>query len=523
LVKKGVPAGISTERSWKGDHSMQSSDTISSEKYDLIVIGSGMGGLTAAALLAKEGRKVLVLEQKNQPGGYCRTFRSGSYAYDRALHLIMGCARSSPLGIGVINNLLLHLGVRDKCEFIRVDPLFTAHFPDYQLQIPGRQEPYLQTLVQQFPSDVKGIMRLADLCTRIYREMMEFPVMPGIMDMILTIKRQPKLFRHANATLSTVLDAHLSDPHLKAICASLWPYLGAPPSRVSFLTWAAMMAIYLEGGAFYCRGGFQNLADAVCASLLDNGGELVLNSRVKSIRVRKRKVYGVELEDGSYVRSPIIISNIDAKQTLAEFVPQSEQPQRYIRKMNRMTITPYIAKMYLGSDLDISSMGVTHENASYTSWKLEETSLNRISDRISGAFVTIPTLTDNSLAPPGKHVVILSGMVDPDANPETDCNPNNPIFKMLLDGGETILPGLREHITDHGDCAILGPVYGWEATPKQSGAFRLGHVTPISGLYLCGQWTQPGHGIWTVVLSGIRTARIIQNKNTSKGMSMLDL
>ena len=502
---------------------MQSSNTISSEKYDVIVIGSGMGGLTAAALLAKEGRKVLVLEQKNQIGGYCRTFRSGPYSYDRALHLIMGCARSSPLEMGVIDNLLLHLGVRDKCEFIRVDPLFTVHFPDYRLQVPGHQEPYLQTLMQQFPSEVKGLMQLADLCTRIYKEIMGFPVLPGIMDWILTIKRQPKLFRHANSTLSKVLDAHLSDPRLKAICASLWPYLGAPPSRVSFLIWAAMMAIYLEGGAFYCRGGFQNLADAVASSLLDNGGELSLNSRVKSVQVMKRKVHGVELEDGRCVGSPIVISNIDAKQTLAEFVPKSERPQRYLRKMDRMTTTPYIAKMYLGTDLDISSMGITHENAGYTSWNLEESSLNRMSDRISGVFVTIPTLTDRSLAPPGKHVVILSGIVGSEANPDTDCNPNNSIFKMLLEGGEAILPGLHDHIADLGDCAILGPVYGWEATPKQSGAFRLGHVTPISGLFLCGQWTQPGHGIWTVVLSGIRTAGIIQNKNTSKGMSVLDL
>lgn len=498
-------------------------ENISAERYDVIVIGAGMGGLTAAALLAKEGRKVLVLDQENRPGGFCRTLENGPYSYDKAVHLIMGCSKTSPLGIGIIDNLLRHLGVRDKCEFQRVDPFFTAHFPGYKLQLPGRRESYLQTLVQQFPSEAKGLARLVDLCTQIYKESMEFPVLPGIMDWILTIKRQPSLLRYANSSLSTVLDAHLSDPRLKAVCSALWPYVGSPPSRASFLTWAGMMASYLEEGAFYCLGGFQRLADAVATSLVENGGELALNCRVKGILINERKVDGVELEDGRSVKSPIVISNIDVLQTLSELIPASARPHRYLRKIGKMTLTPFAAKMYLGTDLDVSSLGVTHENALYTSWDLEETSRDKISDGLPAPFVTVPTLTDKSLAPPDKHIVILTTFVGPAAISNTDCNPDSAIFRMILEKGEMVLPGLGDHITDHGGCAILGPVYGWEATPRQSGAFRPGHITPIPGLYLCGQWSQPGHGIWTVALSGIRTARIIQNKDTSKGMSTLGL
>jgi prolycopene isomerase len=501
---------------------MNGSRNISSDHYDIIVIGSGMGGLTAAAILAKEGRKVLVVEQEDLPGGHARTFSHGSYTYDRALHLIMGCAESSPLGIGIIDALLRHLRVRDRCEFLRVDPLLTAHFPDYRIRLPGTMAGYKEALIKEFPSEATGIERLTNLYTDIYRELVAFPILPGIKGWLRALVKQPRLFRYANATLNTVLDAHLSDPRLKAICASLKPYVGLTPSRVSFLLWAAMMASYLEEGAFICRGGFQNLANAVASSLAENGGELVLKRRVAKIQVRDGKARGIELDNGQVAAAPIVISNMDAGQTFAELVPESERPSRYLRKLKGMTLSPLVAKLYLGTDLDVSSLGVTHENALYTSWDLEDTDWLNMMDRIP-CFVLVPTVTDGSLAPPDRHVVIVATFVDPATNPETVVTPDSAVYKRLLEGGETVLPGLGRHITDEGGSAIMGPIYGWEAVPKQSGVFRPGHVTPISGLYLCGHWTQPGHGIWTVVMSGIRTARIILNRETSKGMATLGL
>ncbi len=501
---------------------MNVSHDISSDRYDVIVIGSGMGGLTAAALLAKEGRKVLVVEQEEQPGGHARTFTHGPYTYDRALHLIMGCAESSPLGIGIIDALLRHLRIRDRCEFLRVDPLLTAHFPDYRIRLPGTMAGYKEALIKEFPSEATGIERLTNLYADIYRELVAFPILPGIKGWLRALVKQPRLFRYANATLNTVLDSHLSDPRLKAICASLKPYVGLTPSRVSFLLWAAMMASYLEEGAFICRGGFQNLVNAVASSLAENGGELVLKRRVAKIQVRDGKARGIEFDNGQVAAAPIVISNMDAGQTFAELVPESERPSRYLRKLKGMTLSPLVAKLYIGTDLDVSSLGVTHENALYTSWDLEATGWLNMMNRIP-SFVLIPTVTDGSLAPPGRHVVIVATFVDPSTNPETAVTPDSVIYKRLLEAGETVLPGLGGHITDAGGSATLGPIYGWEAIPKQSGVFRPGHITPISGLYLCGHWIQPGHGIWTVVMSGIRTARIILNRGTSRGMDDLGL
>jgi prolycopene isomerase len=236
---------------------------------------------------------------------------------------------------------------------------------------------------------------------------------------------------------------------------------------------------------------------------------------VKSIRVKEQRVCGVELADGRFISSSVVVSNIDARQTFAELIPEPERPRRYLRKIGGMKTSPLAAKVYLGTNLDIAAAGVSHENAVYRSWSMENSYLDMLSHRNPAIFMTIPSITDSSLAPPKEHVVILTTFIGPGAKPEMRDSLDDPVSRMLLDAGET---GLRNHITNIGGSSVIGPVYGWDATPLQSGSFRLGHKTPVSGLHLCGQWTQPGHGVWTVVLSGINTVRLILNKQTSAGM-----
>ena len=128
--------------------------------------------------------------------------------------------------------------------------------------------------------------------------------------------------------------------------------------------------------------------------------------------------------------------------------------------------------------------------------------------------------------PPGEHIVILQGLNPIGAKKLSDSD-RNQFAEALLVQAEKILPGLREHITfiDNNDGGFqryslhhLGPIYGWAALPRQSGARRLPNKTPLKGLYLAGHWTQPGHGIWSVVLSGINTARLVLGNDPSGSM-----
>ncbi|MEN8133053.1 MAG: NAD(P)-binding protein, partial [Pseudomonadota bacterium] len=252
-------------------HSLQSA-------YDVIVVGGGLGGLTAGALLAKEGKQVLVVEGEERPGGFIREFRHGPYLINPAIHSIMGCNPAGPLGQGVIDALLDHLGVRDQCQFVTVDPLYRAQFPDFQMDVPLGRDAFLEAYLRHFPDEADGLRDLADLCSAIFQEFMRFPSALRWHDWVSMPLRFPKMFRFANATLGGVLDKYLTEPKLKSAYAILHPYLASPPSKLSFLLWAVMMASYIEQGAFYCEGGFQKVADALIEGLTRLGGQLVLEA-----------------------------------------------------------------------------------------------------------------------------------------------------------------------------------------------------------------------------------------------------
>ena len=219
----------------------------SGSDYDVIVVGAGLGGLTAGALLAKAGKQVLVVEQGEHPGGFIREFRYGPYKINPAIHSIFGCNPGGQLGQGIIDAVLEHLSIWDQCQFIRVDPFYRAQFPDFQMDIPLGRDAFLEAYLRHFPNEAAGLCDLVDLCAAIFNEAMQFPAVPRWQDWIFMPFRSPRIFRNANATLGAVLDRYLSDWRLKSVYAVLYPYLALPPSRLSFFIWSIMMAGRLAG------------------------------------------------------------------------------------------------------------------------------------------------------------------------------------------------------------------------------------------------------------------------------------
>lgn len=134
-----------------------------------------------------------------------------------------------------------------------------------------------------FPREKDGLREFLNICLKVKNELDLMFAAASFKDLGDASARFPTVLTYRNATLQQGLDECLDDPRLKALVSSLWGYMGVPPSKAAFVSFAGMLTSILEGGQSYCRGSFQKLVDAFVEALIDNHGELLLNTNVDRI------------------------------------------------------------------------------------------------------------------------------------------------------------------------------------------------------------------------------------------------
>jgi prolycopene isomerase len=487
------------------------------DRYDAIVVGSGIGGLTSAALLARSGLDVLVIERHDRVGGYGHSFRRGRYLFDSAVHLVGGCEPVAYEGGGLVHRLLSTLGVRDQVHFERIDPCYEAVYPDLSLRVPCDLDGFVDAHAEEFPSEEKGLRQLVQECLNVRQETRRAADSHGGFDVSQIQSRFPTLLRYRRATLAQVLEEHIESPRLRALLGTLWPYLGLPPSRVSFVYFATMLMSYVADGAYYCRGTFQRFADALAGAVCARGGEVLLRSSVRRIVVEGGRACGVVLENGQRIAARCVISNADALQTIHELVGADAFPAPYLAALGRLkpSLSAFVA--YLATDLPLDRDTTSHETFYFPSWDHDAAYASSERGLPAWVSVTAPTLADPSLAPAGEQILMLTALVRYDALPWRDCK--RAMTNTLVAIADRYIGGLESHIRFREGASprtierytrnTSGALYGWELSPRNVGPGRPATQTPVDGLHLVGHWTQPGGGVYGVVTSGVQAARTI--------------
>lgn len=492
------------------------------EKFDAIVIGGGLGGLSCAAHLAKRSCRVILFEQHHSVGGYATSFQRRApdgdvFDFEASIHTIAGCGEN-----GIITQILRDVGAENYVRFVDIsDTTMKLLLPDRTVDFCMDEERFMDILTSQFPEEKEGVRDFFGYLNRIWEDLPDTKTKPLFSEGISS-----ELSGLTQRSVLSVFQSYFVDQRIFLCLYAPIAYCGLDLTQIDMLKYAAAMReIFLEK-SYWISGGSRNLSRALALAISENGGEVRVGSRVRKIMLEDGKARGVELEDGRRIRSRCVVSNADATLTFLEMVGEGNLPREFLDSFREMTASWSYFQVYLGLD---EKFQVPRELRScFEIVILPEQPDGGPKVGTSFAGITNYTLLDPSLAEGGKQIVTIGTPLRLE-NPQDEwgvssyLERNEAYYKkkdaitdQLISLAEKAYPGIREHILV---MEAATPLTAQRYTLNRNGCYvgfdlrhrRLPQRTPIDGLYLAGAWTEPHGGVLGVLLSGKQAAEMVCN------------
>lgn len=481
-------------------------------RWDAIVIGSGIGGLTTAALLAVHaGKRVLVLEKHYTPGGFTQVFKRPGYEWDTGLHYVGEMSGpESPLFS------LFESVTGGEVRWARMPECYDRVFLGgrrYDL-VAGR-EPFVDTLARAFPSERESIREYLALVLRASRRAIPFfadRALPGALSSTVGPLLRARFAPFADRTVEEVLKPRLRDPELFDVLTAQCGDYGATPREASFAVHAMVAAHFIDGG-YYPVGGPATIARAAARVIARAGGAVYTNANVERILVEEGRAVGVRMQGGEILTAPLVVSDAGLPATyfklLSAKVADATGMPRLIRRVG-----PSSAHLclHVGARRSDRELGLDGTNLWIYPDGDREAAFARFAEDLSAplplAYVSFPSAKDPSFAAryPGKSTIVvitLARMRHFERWRHTHWMKRGLEYEALKASlAERLLavllehrPQLRGHIehvelstplsTQHFTGHESGEMYGMAHTPAR---FRLPirAETSIGGLYLTG-------------------------------------
>jgi phytoene dehydrogenase-like protein len=480
-------------------------------KNDVIIIGSGLGGLTAGAKLARSGKRVLVLEQHDRPGGCATTFKRRGFTMEVGLHEMDGLHQAD-----MKTRIFRDLGVTGKVEFIKV--------PEFYRFVNGRKDVVIshdpnqvrENLIKIFLDQEKGITSYFD----------------QLMNIRLILKDPAN---DINKTLGDWMDEIITDNDLKLILLGNLGYFSDNPYKLSLNYYSMAQSSYYQGGGNFIKGGSQVLSNCLADIISSEGGEVRLKQLVTSIKTDKEKAVGVTVRDnnnqGEYEeQAEIIISNASIPSVAHKLLPQ-----KYARELQDQLedLDPgnSLLTVYYGFNRPLKDIGNKH----YSTFiydpgvlSLKDIPGNNRAPFTQRSFTFVDySQLDSGLAPEGKSVGAVCCMDYTgqwnDLSDKEYRERKEEAAKAFTARLEKLIPGFSNAVEYHevGTAMTVsrytlnpeGAVYGFAQTPQRT---ERKINSPLENLHFASAWTSTGGGFSGAIFSGYLSAIDIIRKSRIK-------
>ncbi|MBF0498046.1 MAG: NAD(P)/FAD-dependent oxidoreductase [Deltaproteobacteria bacterium] len=494
------------------------------DQYPVVIIGAGLGGLTAAALLARHGFPVTVLEQHDIPGGYATSFdrAGGKFTFEVSLHTT--AARG-----GATEQILKATGVFDQVEAVKLPDQCRVITPDYDLTYPQTDpEGLIRLLAARFPEEEAGIRDCINRILAVVEESERPFDRDSFFQKLKFPSSHPAMWAIRNQTLAQFLDKYLKSPKLKYLLSIYTNYYGLPPSHLSAFFYAVASGGYIKHGAYHYKPRSQRLSNALADVIRKNGGRVILETEATEIFLQDDAVAGVIAGNGLKYPAKAVLSNASAPTTMEKLLPQGVVQESYLKKLRSFRPSISYFGVWLGLNTEIrgkvkgTTVFVTDDYDQEKGFQA-----NLAGDLSRSPFgVAIYDNMFPGYSKPGTSTISVGTVCgfEPWKKYEQDYfagrkeaynQEKKRLAEILIQRAEAgVVPGLRGMIEVMEAATPLtmmrytrnpqGAIYGYEQSMDNAYMTRIENATPVKGLYLASAWGNPGGGYTGVQIGGMQ-------------------